>query len=133
MWPCGTGVYKSTVNNWNLVKMHIWKERGISLICPPRQALNLAYRIGYLPVERKCLIQFNCVVHYSNLRVLIDMDNSGPQVEYREAHKSFAMVTVLQGAPNETCTMSSKLRDYLTIRQRGLLICLLKYRWFAGP
>ena len=63
-------------------------------------------------------------------------DNSGPQVEYRETHKSFAMVTVLQGAPirlNETCTMSSKLRDYLTIRQRGLLICLLKYRWFAGP
>ena len=79
-------------------------------------------------------VQF--VVHFRNHRGLIDRDNSRPQVEYREAHESFAMVTVLQGAPirlNETCTMSSKLRDYLTIRQRGLLICLLKYRWFAGP
>ena len=64
-------------------------------------------------------VQF--VVHFRNHRGLIDSDNSRPQVEYREAHESFAMVTVLQGAPNETCTMSIKLRDFLTINTEGAL------------
>ena len=64
-------------------------------------------------------VQF--VVHFRNHRGLIDRDNSRPQVEYREALGSFAMVTVLQGAPNETCTMSIKLRDFLTINTEGAL------------
>ena len=71
------------------------------MICSLGQAFDLA--IEFVNYLWKGTVSYSsvvlCIVAIAG--VLIYRDNSRPQVEYREALGSFAMVTVLQGAPNE--------------------------------
>ena len=75
-------MYKSTLNYLNLGKGQFGRKLEIQPDLLPGTGFDLAYRICYLPVERKCLIQFSCVVRYSNLG-----GQFWTQVEYTEAHK----------------------------------------------